>query len=74
LAEATAADYAWFEDHWLRQAFCLSLVRGLDQAEVLRRFGGERSRLRRLSLEEAGKLSTSFRAGYPRCCGRWTVS
>jgi hypothetical protein len=39
VAEATAADYAWFKDHWLCQAFCITLVRGLDKVEILRRFG-----------------------------------
>jgi Family of unknown function (DUF6461) len=43
VAEPTAADYAWLEDHWRREAFCITLVRGLDEVEVLRRFGGERS-------------------------------
>jgi Family of unknown function (DUF6461) len=57
VAEATAADYAWFNDHWLREAFCITLVRGLDEAEVLRRFGGEHSPARRLTVAEVGKLS-----------------
>jgi hypothetical protein len=66
VAEATAADYAWFNDHWLRQAFCITLVRGLDEGEVLRRFGGERSQPRTLTAGEAGELSGSFHAGYPQ--------
>jgi hypothetical protein len=66
MAEATAADYAWFKDHWLRQAFCLSLVRGLDEAELLRRLGGERSQPGTLTLAEAGELAGSFHAGYPQ--------
>jgi Family of unknown function (DUF6461) len=79
MAGATAADYAWFKDHWLRQAFCLSLVRGLDQAEVLRRLGGERSQLRTLTLGEAAELSSSFQAGYPQIvlaarAGGWSVA
>jgi Family of unknown function (DUF6461) len=79
MAEATAADYAWFTDHWLRQAFCFSLVRGLDQAEVLRRLGGERSQPRRLTLGEAAELSGSFHAGYPKLVlaakvGGWAVA
>jgi hypothetical protein len=64
--EATAADYAWFNDHWLRQGFCITLVRGLDEAEVLRRFGGERSQPRTLTVAEAGELSASSHAGYPQ--------
>ena len=43
MTEATAADYAWFNNHWLREAFSITLVHGLDEAEVLRRFGGEGS-------------------------------
>ena len=35
MAGATAADYAWFQDHWLPEAFCITLVRGLDEREVL---------------------------------------
>jgi Family of unknown function (DUF6461) len=66
VAEATAADYAWFNGHGLRQAFCITLVRGLDQGEVLRRFGGERSQPRALTAGEAGELSGSFHAGYPQ--------
>jgi Family of unknown function (DUF6461) len=66
VAEAAAADYAWFDDHWLREAFCITLVRGLDEAEVLRRFGGERSKLRTLTAGEAAQLSGSFHAGYPQ--------
>jgi hypothetical protein len=66
VAEATAADYAWFNGHWLRQAFCITLVRGLDEGEVLRRFGGERSQPRALTAGEAGELSGSFHAGYPQ--------
>jgi Family of unknown function (DUF6461) len=66
VAEATAADYAWVDDHWLREAFCITLVRGLDEAELLRRFGGERSRPRMLTAAEAGELSMSFHAGYPQ--------
>jgi Family of unknown function (DUF6461) len=66
VAEATAGDYAWFNDHWLREAFCITLIRGLDQAEVLRRIGGERSRPRSLTVAEAGERSNSFRAGYPQ--------
>jgi Family of unknown function (DUF6461) len=49
VAEATAADYAWFKDHWLREAFCITLVRGLDEVEMLRRLGGERSQPRTLT-------------------------
>jgi hypothetical protein len=56
VAEATAADYAWFNDHWLGEAFCITLVRGLDEAEVLRRFGGEHSPPRRLTVAEVGEL------------------
>jgi hypothetical protein len=79
MAEATAADYAWFKDHWLHEAFCITLVRGADGAEVLRRFGGERGQLRRLTLGEAGELSGSFHAGYPQLVlaarsGGWTVA
>jgi hypothetical protein len=66
VTEVTAADYAWFNDHWLRETFCITLVRGLDQAEVLRRFGGERSQPRTLTAAEAGELSGSFHAGYPQ--------
>jgi hypothetical protein len=79
MAAATAADYAWFSDHWLRQAFCFSLVRGLDEAEVLRRLGAERSQPRRLTLGEAAELSMSFHAGYPKLVlaakvGGWVVA
>jgi Family of unknown function (DUF6461) len=79
MAKATAADYAWLTDHWLRQAFCFSLVRGLDEAEVLRRLGGERSQPRRLSLGDAAELSGSFQAGYPQLvlagrAGGWVVA
>jgi Family of unknown function (DUF6461) len=63
---ASAADYAWFNHHWLRESFCITLVRGLDEVEVLRRFGGERSQPRRLTAAEAGELSGSFHAGYPQ--------
>ena len=66
MAEATAADYAWLDDHWLREAFCITLVRGLDEAELLRRFGGERGQPRTLTAREAGELSSALRAGYPR--------
>jgi hypothetical protein len=66
MAGATAADYVWFRDHWLREAFCITLVRGLDQREVLGRFGGERSRPRTLTAVAAGELSGSFQAGYPQ--------
>jgi hypothetical protein len=79
MAGASAADYAWFTDHWLRQAFCFSLVRGLDEAEVLRRLGAERSQPRRLTLDEAAELSASFHAGYPQLVqaarvGGWSVA
>jgi hypothetical protein len=79
MAEATAADYAWFDDHWLRQAFCITLVRGLDEVEVLRRLGGERSQARALTAVEAGELSVSFHAGYPQLgmvarAGGWAVA
>jgi hypothetical protein len=80
VAEATAADYAWFNDHWLREAFCITLVSGLDQAEVGRRFGGERSQPRPLSLGDAAQLSHSFQAGYPEfvlvapAAGGWSVA
>jgi Family of unknown function (DUF6461) len=66
VTEATAADYAWFNDHWLREAFCITLVRGLDEVEVLRRFGAERSQPRPLTVAEAGELVGSFHAGYPQ--------
>ena len=79
MTEATAADYAWFNDHWLRQAFCLTLVRGLDEAEVLRRFGGERSQPRPLTTAQAGELAGSLEAGYPQLihvarAGGWAVA
>jgi uncharacterized protein DUF6461 len=37
--QATASDYTWFSEHCpdLADAFCLTLVRGLTPAEVLRR-------------------------------------
>jgi hypothetical protein len=78
VAEATAADYAWFKDHWLREAFCITLVRGLDEGEVLRRFGGERSQPRTLTVGEAGELS-GFHAGYQQIVlvarpGSWSVA
>jgi hypothetical protein len=76
VAETTAADYAWLKDDW---AFCCSLVRGLDAVEVLRRFGGERTRPRPLTLAEAGQLSGLFHAGYPQLilvakAGGWSVA
>jgi Family of unknown function (DUF6461) len=76
---ATAADYAWFEDHWLREAFCFTLVRGLDEPELLARFGGERGRPQTMTLGEAAELSMSFHAGYPQFVlatrrGGWTVA
>jgi hypothetical protein len=79
VAAATAADYAWFNDHWLRQAFCITLVRGLDEAEVLRRFGGERSQPRTLTVGEAAQLSHSLHAGYQQLVlvarpGSWSVA
>jgi Family of unknown function (DUF6461) len=64
VTEATAADYAWFNDHWLRQTFCITLVRGLDEAEVLRRFGGEHSPPRRLTVTQVGELSEPLPARY----------
>jgi Family of unknown function (DUF6461) len=79
VAEATAADYAWVKDHWLREAFCITLVRGLDAVQVLRRLGGERSQPRTLTVGEAGELSGSFHAGYPQIvlvarAGGWAVA
>jgi Family of unknown function (DUF6461) len=79
VAEATAADYAWLDDHWLREAFCITLVRGLDEAELLRRIGGERGEPRTLTAAEAGRLAGSLRAGYPQIVlatriGGWTVA
>lgn len=79
MAGATAADYAWFEDHWLREAFCFTLVRGLDEPELLARFGGERGRPRTMTLGEAAELSMSFHAGYPQFVlatrrGGWRVA
>jgi hypothetical protein len=76
---ATAADYAWFNDHWLRQAYCITLVRGLKEAEVLERFGGERSQPRPLTAAEAGELSGSIHAGHPPLvmvarAGGWSVA
>jgi hypothetical protein len=78
VAEVTAADYTWFNDHWLRESFCITLVRGLDEAEVLRRFGGERSQPCTLTVGEWGELSGSFHAGYPQIvlvakAGGWAV-
>jgi hypothetical protein len=64
VSEATAADYAWFNDHWLRQSFCITLVRWLDEAEVLRRFGAERSQPRRLTAAEVGELAEPLPARY----------
>ena len=57
MTEATAADYAWLNDHWLGEAFCITLVRGLGEAEVLRRVGGERSQPRRLTVAQVAELS-----------------
>jgi hypothetical protein len=76
---ATPADYRWFGDHWLGEAFCITLVRGLDEAEVLRRFGGEGGRPRPLTAAEAWELSLSLAAGYPRLVlatrrGGWVVA
>jgi Family of unknown function (DUF6461) len=64
VAEATAADYAWFNDHWLGEAFCITLVRGLGEAEVLRRFGGEHSPPRRLTVTQVGELSEPLPVRY----------
>jgi hypothetical protein len=63
VAETTAAGYAWLKDDCV---FCCSLVRGLDEVEVLRRLGGERGQPRTLTAGEAGALSGSFHAGYPQ--------
>jgi uncharacterized protein DUF6461 len=76
---ATPADYRWFGDHWLREAFCITLVRGLDEAEALRRFGGERGRPRPLTVVDAWRLSLSLSARYPRLVlaarrGGWVVA
>jgi Family of unknown function (DUF6461) len=76
VAETTAADYAWLKDDWV---FCFSLVGGLDEVEVLRRLGGERTQPRTLTLGEAGQLSGSFHAGYPQLilvakAGGWSVA
>lgn len=64
MTKATAADYAWFNDHWLRETFCVTLVRGLDEAEVLRRFGGERSQPRTLTVAQVGEQSEPLPARY----------
>jgi hypothetical protein len=64
VTKATAADYAWFNDHWLRETFCVTLVRGLDEAEVLRRFGGERSQPRTLTVAQVGEQSEPLPARY----------
>jgi hypothetical protein len=64
VAGATAADYAWFNDHWLGEAFCITLVRGLGEAEVLRRFGAEDSPPRRLTVAEVGELAEPLPARY----------
>jgi Family of unknown function (DUF6461) len=64
VTEATAADYAWFNDHWLHETFCIALMRGLDEVEALRRFGGERSQPRRLTVAEVGELLESLPARY----------
>lgn len=79
MGAATAADYAWLEGHWLREAFCFTLVQGLDEAEVLRRLGGERSRPGTLTVAQATELSYSFQAGYPQLvlattAGGWAVA
>lgn len=41
--KTTAADYAWLEDGYelLTEAYCLTLVRGLTPAELLRELGAE---------------------------------
>jgi hypothetical protein len=44
--------------------FCVTLVRGLDEAEVLRRFGGERSRPRTLTVAQVGELAEPLPARY----------
>lgn len=56
MRESTGSDYAWVRD-WLGGAFCITLVRGLDAPEVLRRFGGEREQPRTLTAIEAGELA-----------------
>jgi Family of unknown function (DUF6461) len=79
VTEATAADYAWFSDHWLRQHFCITLIRERDEAEVLRRFGGEHSQPRRLTVAQVSELSEPLPARYLQLVlvtrrGGWTVA
>jgi Family of unknown function (DUF6461) len=64
LVTATAADYTWFCERCpdLAEAFCLTWVRSLTPAEVLRRVGARESS----SLIGVGEVSRGYRA--------WTAS
>jgi Family of unknown function (DUF6461) len=47
--------YAWLGDArygWLRRGACITFVRGLDEDEVVRRFGGDPSVTSQASLPE----------------------
>ncbi|MGS2641231.1 DUF6461 domain-containing protein [Streptosporangium sp. LJ11] len=51
--EISYADVAWLaDDHGLGDLWCLTFVRGLDEAEALRRVGAEESSIRPLTYEE----------------------
>jgi hypothetical protein len=65
VAEATAAVYGWFKGHWLRQACCCLLVRGLDEPEVLRRFGDELRPAAHAHAERGGRAVRLVRRRLP---------
>lgn len=51
-ASDPAGDYGWLADLPLGAAFALAFVRGLDEAEVLRRFGADPDSARPMTLAE----------------------
>lgn len=62
----------------LGEIFCLTFVRGVDAAEVLRRMGGYPDTFTELGPEEIFERQNSYLAGYPQIAsavelGGWTV-
>lgn len=57
-------DYGWVRDSWLGEAYCLTFVRGLEEREVLRRFGGDLATLEPRTLEEVDDRQQSLYGGY----------
>ncbi|MBP2476948.1 hypothetical protein JOF53_005820 [Crossiella equi] len=47
-----AGDYEWLGELPLGAAFCFAFVRGVDEAEVLRRFGADPDSARPMTLDE----------------------